>query len=297
MPMYNVKFISKNSKYFPKNLLDLPDCPEILFIIGNEKILNNTSVSIVGTRNSSESANKIAFDLSQKLSSAAISIVSGLANGIDENAHQGTFNCGKTIAIIASGFNHISNSKLYLVNQIIANGGTIISEYFPDVPPQKYSFLKRNRLIASFSRALIVVQAPSKSGSLNTAKTAKALGRTIFAVPWNIDTFRGIGCNNLIENGARILTSHTQVLESLNYKFTNLTNINTQDSPIPLINEITIPTEYKKLYEFIQKNEPCPKNIIYSKFSNENIADLNSKLTLMELENLIRLQRKYPYHK
>ena len=292
MPMYKIKIISKSSKYFPKKLLNLPDCPDVLFVIGNEKILNDICVSIVGTRNSSELGNKITYDLARNLSSLGITIVSGLANGIDTEAHSGTLKNGKTIAILASGFNHISNSKLYLTNQIIANDGAIISEYFPDVAPQKYSFLKRNRLIAAFSDALIVVQAPAKSGSLNTAETARLLNRTIFAVPWNIDTFRGVGCNKLIENGAKILTDYTQVLESLNYSHTTSSILNKTQTLISIHKHSPISKEFNSLYEFIRKNKYCSKDYIYSHFYTENIADINSKLTLMELENLIKLDRK-----
>lgn len=287
MPMFNLKIISQDSEYFPKKLLDLPDCPEVLFVIGNEKLLNTFCISIVGTRNSSHTGNEIAFDLSQKLSSCGITIVSGLADGIDTNAHSGTFECGKTIAIIASGFNHISSQKKSLITKIVNNGGAVISEYFPDVPPKKYSFLHRNRLIAAISEALIVVEAPIKSGAINTAKIAKKLNRKLFTIPWNINAFRGEGCNNLIESGAKILTNYKQILESLNYTYRNSILVNTNNTCKSTIKHKTIPEEFKNLYKFIEDNEPCSKEKIFSNFSNKNIANINSSLTLMEFDNLI----------
>ena len=289
MPMFKIKYILKNSKYFPQGLLDLPDCPEMLFVIGNEKILNTTSISIVGSRNSSCLGNEIAFDLSKNISMTNIPIVSGLANGIDTQAHLGTLGFGKTIAIIACGFNHISAQKIPLINEIINNGGAIISEYFPDVSPKKYSFLQRNRLIAAISKALVVVEAPIKSGALNTAKIAKNLNRQLFVIPWNINTFRGEGCNFLLNNDAKILTNYKQILVSLNHTYTNnkKTSNNTVNFKIK-----NIPSKFKILYDFIKKNEPCTKIKIYSSFSDENIATINSNLTLMEFEDLIKFKRK-----
>ena len=169
----NCKIIPKNSSLFPENLKILPDCPEILFVLGNNKILNNFSISIVGTRNSSEEGNHIAFQLSQNLSRENIIIISGLATGIDTSAHLGAISAGKTIAIVASGFNYISTQKKDLISQILNSGGAIISEYFPDTPPQKFSFLKRNRLIATLSQATVIIESPEKGGAINTAKTAK----------------------------------------------------------------------------------------------------------------------------
>lgn len=299
---FKIKLIFKKSLQFPKQLYNLADCPEMLFVLGNEQILNSFSISIVGTRNSSILGNNIALNLSKNLSNNNIVIVSGLASGIDTQAHLGVLssNNPKTIAIIACGFNHLlANSKnIKLVKEILNNNGAIISEYFPDTPPQKFSFLKRNRLIAAISDITIVIEAPLKSGALNTAKIALSLNKKVFAIPWNIDTFRGEGCNTLIQNGAQLLTNHTQILT-----FFNLTNStlsvpkpsSKNKSIIPLVtnsNKI-IPKEFTSLYKYISKYEPISKENIYTYFSNENIADINSKLLLMELENIILLKRKY----
>lgn len=261
----------------------------------------------------------IAYQISKNLASNNIVIVSGLASGIDTAAHQGTINTGKTIAIIASGFNYITSKSITLLNQILESGGAIISEYFPDVPPQTFSFLKRNRLIASISKALIVVEAPEKSGVLNTAKTAMKLNRPIFVTPWSITSFRGVGSNKLLENGAKILTDYTQILKyflsrdfNLNLILTNNENFNytlkqnyylsnlknnfdssnnfliKANSNIVISKKISISSEFKELYRYIQKNSPVSNEEIYSHFIKESISVLNSKLTLMELKNLIK---------
>ena len=296
-----VKLITKKSPYFPKKLYDLPDCPEILFVLGNEKILDDFSISIVGTRNSSTTGNDIALDLSNNLSNNNIIIVSGLASGIDTQAHLGALSSSnpKTIAIIACGFNHLlTNSKnIKLIKKILDNNGAIITEYFPDTPPQKFSFLKRNRLIAAISETTIVIEAPLKSGALNTATTALSLGKKVFAIPWAINTFRGEGCNNLIQNGAHLLTNHTQILTYFNLANScNSFKDSSQTSSKNSCKQI-IPKEFLNLYKCIIKNEPITKENIYTYFPNEKIADINSKLLLMELENLISLNRKYIFDK
>ena len=296
--IYNIKIIPKHSNYCPKQLYNLYDCPEILFVLGNEKILNSFSVAIVGTRNSSLLGNTIANNISKKLSENGIIIVSGLASGIDTEAHKGTFSTGKTIAIVACGFNYLlHSSKSNLIKEILNNDGAIITEYFPDISPQKFSFLKRNRLVAALSSALIVVEAPLKSGALNTAKNAITLKKPLFVVPWNLDTYKGAGCNNLLENGAIILTNHKQIL---NYFYPKTNILFTQDkkylnskvsteqkTKIPL----NIPKDQIKLYNYIKTNQPVSKIDICTKFSTENISKINSNLTLLEIENLIILNR------
>lgn len=293
----NIKILAKHSPEFPKNLLALSDCPEILFVLGNEKILNSLSISIVGTRNSSALGNNLALNTAKNLSNNNVIIVSGLASGIDTNAHLGSLssNNPQTIAIIACGFNHIfsSSKNMHLINDILNNNGTILSEYFPDTPPQKFSFLKRNRLIAAISNATIVVEAPIKSGALNTAQISKSLNKPIFAYPWNIDTFRGEGCNNLIQHGAQLLTNYTQVLNCF-----NLSSCTSQTSSAPPsynLSKPNIPQQFNNLYKYIQKYQPVSKENIYEHFSNEKIADINSKLLMMELENLILFRRKFIY--
>ena len=294
----NIKLISKDSKFFPKNLYNLSDCPDVLFVLGNEKILNNFSISIIGTRNSSKLGNEIAFDLANKLAYNNITIVSGMASGIDTQAHTGAlsnpgFLANTTIAIIACGFNHIFTSKnKSLIDKIIQNNGAIISEYFPDSPPQNFSFLRRNRLIAAISEALIVIEAPLKSGALNTAQTAKKLSKPVFVIPWNINIIKGQGCNNLLKDSAHILTDYTQILSFFNIpdKYVNAVNsLNNSNHETPQI--INIPKEFIKLYDYISQNSPITKNNIYSNFQEETIATINSKLILMELQNIIIAKR------
>lgn len=297
----NFHIIPKESKYFPKNLLSLQDCPDILFVLGNKEILNSFCISIVGTRNSSALGNKIAFDFSKELSNNGITIASGMASGIDTNAHLGALN--KTIAVIACGFEHIFSKKNNtIIENIINSGGAIISEYFPNTPPQKFTFLDRNRLIAAISEATIIVEAPLKSGALNTVQTAQTLDKPVFSVPWNINLSKGQGCNKLIENGSHILLDSNQILNYFNKlpQTQSSQNLLLKTEALNIISSSSadksskinsnIPSEYLPIYKYIYKNDYVTKNDIYLAFVNESISALNSKLTLMEINNLIKFE-------
>lgn len=299
----NIKCITKSSSSFPKGLLDLPDCPKKLFVLGNEEILNNNSISIVGTRNSSALGNRLASNLSKQLSSSGIVIVSGLAHGIDTSAHEATFNNGITIAVIACGFNNAFNSRnTVLIYNILKNGGAVISEYSSVTHAAKHTFLERNRIIAGLSKATVVIEAPFKSGALNTAKHALSLMRNLFVIPWSLDYSRGYGCNALIKNGATILTNYEQILDL--FKINRLVSINNNSNLCianiyssltnnnQIISKNHIPEDFKKLYNFISKNENVTKDLILAKFPNETISNINSKLTLMELQGFISYTRK-----
>jgi len=284
-----IKLISKNSEFFPKKLFDLEDCPDILYILGNEKILNNFSLSIIGTRKSSNLGNDITFNLAKDLSNNNITIVSGLASGIDTQAHLGAIS--STIAIVAYGFNYFTHTNLPLIENILKNNGAIVSEYFPDTPPKKFTYLKRNRLVAAISNGVVVTEAPAKSGALYTANLALTLSKPVFAIPWNINVSRGLGCNYLLERKAHILLKHEDILNYFkknNFSFEVSCNVKTQSSPN---NILKVPKPFINLYNYIKQNEPIPKESIYSYFQDIEISTLNSNLVLMELQDLITLTR------
>ena len=298
-----IEIISKDSEFFPKNLFILPDCPDIIFVICNKHILNTFSISIVGTRNSSPLGNELSYKFSKELSSNNITIVSGMASGIDTQAHLG----GTSIAVIACGFNHIFIPKnIPLIKSILDSGGVIISEYFPDTPPQKYTFLNRNRLVAAISNATLIIEAPLKSGALNTAETAYMLKKPVFAIPWNISLKRGEGCNSLIGSKANILISTKQIIDffKLHNSFdlkqknnsanSNLKTSLTSHSRIQNNSSmlISIPKEYAELYKYIKENEPVNKNSICASFKHISVSSINSTLVLMELKSFIKLKRQ-----
>lgn len=310
----HIKLVPSHSPLFPNNLKTLPDCPEVLFVMGDENILNSFGVSIIGTRNSSEDGNQIAYQFAKELAEKDVVVISGMATGIDSQAHLGAASVGKTIAIVACGFYHLKSSQnIFMVNQIIANGGAVISEYFPDAPPQKYSFLHRNRLIAALCHSLLVIEAPEKSGATYTATLALQLQKPVFVIPWGLHSFRGSGSNKLTEKGAHFLTNSTQWFDFLKNTFpeklvtptfqeaiansssqlalkkSKSTSQKTSPKKNDLKNSIAEP--YRALYQCIQRFEPISKEEIYSHFPSISIAELNATLLLMELEHFIVLKR------
>lgn len=170
---------------YPKNLMNIFDPPKKLYVMGDETILNNFGISIVGSRRASKYGEDIAKSLAYGLSKKGINIISGMAIGIDAAAHRGALIAkGKTIAVLGSGFDNIypkENTALFF--EIINSGGAVVSEYEPCEMPSPKNFPKRNRIISGLSQGIIVAEASEKSGSLITADFALEQGKEVFAVP------------------------------------------------------------------------------------------------------------------
>jgi DNA processing protein len=280
-----IKVIEKESELFPKNLKALKDCPKRIYLLGNDKILNEPSIAIVGTRKSTRLGNNITSSIAESLSKNGIIIVSGGACGIDSSAHLASCNNYKTIAYVAGGFNNIlRDDRLALAKRIIESDGAVISEYDIDYPVQSYMFLNRNRLIATHSDATIVVEAPFKSGALNTANHAIKFKKPLFAVPWNLGYENGIGCNNLIKNGARLLTSYKDVLKELSIapqiSFNEILDNNNS--------ALKVDDEYLHYYNYIKELSSASINDIYSFFTSIPVSDINSDLLMMEINGYIK---------
>lgn len=210
-----IDIISIQDVKYPKQLKDIYDPPIAIYVQGNVNIMQNYElISIVGSRQCSYYGRKIALELSKYLSDKNITIVSGLAKGIDSYSHIGALKGGgKTIAVLGSGLAQIypkENIKLAL--NIIEEGGTIISEYPIDEMPNRLNFPARNRIISGLSNKLIIVEARKNSGSLITVDYALEQGKEIYAVPGNITSNISEGTNELIKDGANIITSYEDVL-------------------------------------------------------------------------------------
>lgn len=210
-----INIVSIQDYKYPKQLKEIYDPPTAIYVKGNIDILQkNNLISIVGSRQCSYYGRKIALELSKYLSDKNITIVSGLAKGIDSYSHMGALKGnGKTIAVLGSGLAQIypkENIKLAL--NIIEEGGTIISEYPIDEMPNRLNFPARNRIISGLSDKLIIVEARKNSGSLITADYALEQGKEIYAVPGNITSNISEGTNTLIKEGANIITRYEDVL-------------------------------------------------------------------------------------
>ena len=208
----NIKIININEREYPQALKKIYDPPISLYVKGNIKKLNNKNIGIVGCRECTTYGKKSAEYFAYNLSKQNINIVSGLAKGIDSYAHLGSLNNGNTIAVLGNGLDMIyPKENLELANEIIKRGGTIISEYPCGTKPDKMKFPARNRIISGISSGIIVIEAKEKSGTLITVDFALEQGREVFVVPGNINSINSVGTNDLIKQGARLVTTYEDV--------------------------------------------------------------------------------------
>ena len=210
-----MKIIKIEDKNYPQRLLKIYDPPKQLYVLGNERILNEPGIAMVGSRNCTKYGEQTARSLAYNLAKYNINVISGMAKGIDSATHIGSImGNGKTIAVLGSGFNHVyPKENMQLFNKILESGGAIITEYEPDTMPDGKNFPRRNRIISGLSKGVVVVEAAERSGSLITAELALEQGKEVFAVPGNISSQLSRGTNELIKDGAKIVTNVFDILE------------------------------------------------------------------------------------
>lgn len=200
---------------FTTLLTNIAKPPEKLHYIGSLPERRITSVALVGTRRPSAYGKEVTHRLATDLASRGIVIISGLALGVDAIAHAAALDAGgTTIAVLGNGLPKIQPStNRQLAERIIRSGGAIISEYDENEDARPHYFLERNRLVAGLADAIIITEAATRSGTLNTAAHALEQGKEIFVVPGNITSPLSVGCNALLKQGARVVTTYQDVLD------------------------------------------------------------------------------------
>ena len=207
---------------YPQALMAIYDPPPVLFYRGNLSRLNERQIAIVGSRTPTEDAQKITFDLAQYLVQAGFVVTSGLAQGVDRQAHLGALAqlpalSGRTIGVMGTGIDVCyPRNHTALFAQIVAEGGCLISELLPSTPASKHTFPRRNRLVAGLSLATVVTEAALQSGSLITARLSAEMGKQVFAIPSSINNPNAEGCHHLIREGATLIYHPEQIIEDLN---------------------------------------------------------------------------------
>lgn len=198
---------------YPPKLRDLPDPPPRLWYIGDLSLLDGTVVAIVGTRAATAYGERIARELSASFVRAGAVVISGMARGIDGVAHFAALDAGgRTAAVLGTGVDVPYPRSHTALHRRIAGDGLLLAELPPGAHSHGGSFLRRNRLIAALARLVLIVEAPAKSGALNTSECAMDLGRDVGAVPGPIDAPQSVGCNELIRTGAHPITSVADAL-------------------------------------------------------------------------------------
>ena len=201
---------------YPARLLELPDAPTVLFVLGAAALFDRPAVAIVGTRRHTAYGCEVARAIAGPLARAGFAVVSGLAFGIDRCAHEAALEAGgATIAFIGSGLDIVYPREHTPLAARIAHAGLIVSEFLPGEPALRHHFPRRNRLIAAQSLGVVVVEAPVKSGALITAQHATDLGREVFAVPGPVGRASSAGTNALLRDGACIVTEAADVVREL----------------------------------------------------------------------------------
>ncbi len=278
----NIYEIKEIDKLYPERLLKIKDRPNKIYAVGNIELLNNKSIAIVGSRISTTYGEYYAAKFAKEISKKGITIISGLAKGIDTIAHQNSKQeKGKTIAVLGCGFNHIypkENEELF--NEIIEEGGCVISQYSPEADINLKEVPFRNRIISALSEGVLVIEARYRSGSGVTAKYAFEQNKKVFCLPNQIGVTTGVGTNNLIKEGAILVTNPNEILTQIGENVEKGTKENKKT-------ELKIPDEYKEIYEKLEEGKIETNELARS--LNQTIAQINQKITLMELEGLIEM--------
>lgn len=207
---------------YPENLRHIADAPPLLYVRGTLLPSDLLALSIVGTRRATRYGIDVANRMAYWLASQGVTIVSGMALGVDTAAHRGALQAkGRTIAILGSGIDIVYPKENALLAQDVAKNGALISEFPLGTPPSGKNFPRRNRIISGLSLGILIAEAPKNSGAIITAETALEQGRDVFAIPANIFNEMGAGCNRLIQEGAKLVMRASDILDELNVTYDN----------------------------------------------------------------------------
>lgn len=277
----DIKIITIKDKEYPPLLKQIYDPPYILYVKG--KIENHPfPIAMVGTRNPSYYGIKMAEKFSFQLSSLGITIVSGLARGIDYICHYGAIKSkGKTVGVLGSGFdNFYPKENIKLVDKIVELGGAIITEFPSSVLPEKWNFPIRNRIIAGMSKGVIVVEAGPRSGAIITANIAISEGRDVFALPGQADNITSKGTNKLLKDGAILIQDISDILEELNIEIKEQEKKEEKEKIVKNIDE-----EEKKVLSFINGKVNIEQLL---KLTGMDYPCLSTILLKLELKGIIK---------
>lgn len=273
----DIKILTIFSEDYPQKMIDLPDRPLILYAKGNLSLLNERRFAIVGTRHITNYGRIVTERFAKTLASNNFVIVSGLCYGVDEVAHRATLDVGgKTIAVIASGFNRIyPSTNSNLAKQIVEEGGLLISEYLPSFEAKRYTFPKRNRIVAGLSDGVLITEADFSSGTCYTKDFALEYGKDLFAVPGNVTS----SVSNLPNEIIRSASGECVVCGEDILKYYGINKSQVKKTISLTIDQSTIVELLKngeQHFDYLAEKSKIPVNL------------LNSCLTTLEINGLIR---------
>jgi len=283
----NIGKITLQDKDYPAILKEIHDPPKELYIKGEIINQDKTAIGVVGTRRYTQYGKEVALDIAGKLAKLGITIVSGLAKGIDTFAHQAALeNGGRTIAVLGSGMdkNSFFPRSNYSLSEKISQQGAVISEYQPGTRGTHFTFPQRNRIISGLSLGVVVIEAPEESGALITATLALEQNREVFAIPGSIYEKNSVGTNRLIKLGAKLVTDVEDVLEEL-----NLSHLLTLEKK-----KVKPDNKEEEIILSILSAQPVHIDEIIKK-SGLSAGIVNSTLMILELKKAVRNLGKNNY--
>lgn len=268
--------IDRDSRLYPELLRQIPNPPKKLFCRGNPELLECRKVAVVGSRRYSLYGKQTALMIGKYFGKTELAVVSGLASGIDTFAHTGVLEAGGSIiAVLGTGLDRNYPVKNKPLQEEIAEKGLIISEYENDFSGNQYSFPARNRIISGLSEGVVVVEAGSSSGSLITAQFAGEQGRTVYAVPGNINSQFSIGTNLLIRDGAVPLVVVKDVLLDMGLEL-----------PEESEKKIALGGDEMAILEIVKRNNGIHVNEI-AHIMNKNIGKISAIITVLEIKGIV----------
>jgi DNA processing protein len=295
----NCGVLMPDDKHYPNALAVLRDAPIFLFYRGNSQLLNEPSIAIVGSRNPTYYGREQAFTIAQQLVTSDWHVISGLAIGIDGEAHKGALNSltgigrGKTIAVLGSGLEAIYPKRHQaLADDIVAGGGVLLSEHLPDIKALAQHFPRRNRIVSGISLGTLVIEAAYKSGSLITARLAAEQGREVFALPGVVTNPLSRGCHQLIKDGANLIENATDIINLINSDLALETRAAGEDNPPKnqhdLFGAVPGPKLEGSTHTIYQALDVIPTAIdTLVNRTGFSVAEIAQQLILMELKGYV----------
>lgn len=287
---FGAEVITAESPTYPKQLREIHAPPIVLYVWGELNERDQHAIGVVGSRRTTHYGAESAKKLSYQLAYAGMTIISGLARGIDTAAHQGALAAkGRTVAVIGSGLLNLYPPENAALAEKIADGnGAVVSEFSMEVQPDRQTFPMRNRIISGWSQGLLVVEAGLNSGALITASQALEQGRSVYAVPGHINAPSAQGSNRLIQQGAKLVMGADDILDDLNILLPDVKAAPEAPSrALPALSE-----DERRVYDAIEATETSIDDITTK--SDLPSGSVSSTLLRLELKRLVKqLPGKY----
>jgi DNA processing protein len=279
---FGAEVLTQESPAYPRLLREIYNPPIVLYVWGALTHRDEHAIGVVGSRKTSHYGLESAKKLSYQLAYAGMTVVSGLARGIDTAAHQGALAAkGRTVAVLGSGLSHLYPSENLGLAEKIAESGAVITEFSMEIKADVQTFPMRNRIVSGMSNALLVVEAGLRSGALITSSQAVDQGRSVYAVPGQIDRPTSAGSNRLIQQGAKLVMSAADILEDMQVLFPESPKLTPAKPRTDTLND-----DERKVYEAIGDSE-TPVDEIITK-SSLPTAKVCSTLLALEMKAMVK---------